>query len=147
MRREGRETPPLPYTSMRFVLPTSGRNLPCAVPKFTGIRAVTAQPAYPVYTNCKNWGGVRTKLQGALNVYTEWGQKYNLLLNASKSKAMLICNSLTRRLIECPAPFNAGNRQIVMCVHNYYYLGCVINDELTILNEYKAVYRKAEWKV
>ena len=46
----------------------------------------------------------------------------------------------------CPAPFNAGNRQI-MFVHRYCYLGCVINDELSIINEYKAVYRKAERKV
>ena len=41
---EGRETPPLPYTLMHFVLPTSGLDLPCAVPNFTGIPAVTANP-------------------------------------------------------------------------------------------------------
>ena len=99
-----------------------------------------------LYTNGKDWGDVRGRLQAALNVYIEWGQKYNLLLNASKSKAMLICNSRIRQLIDCPAPFNAGNRQI-MFVHNYCYLGCVINDELSIVNEYKAVYRKAERKV
>ena len=34
-----------------------------------------------------------------------------------------------------------------MFVHCYCYLGCVINEELTISNEYKAVYRKAERKV
>ena len=47
--RQGRETAPLPLTAMHFVLPTSGHDLPCAVPKFTGIHAVTAQPAYSVY--------------------------------------------------------------------------------------------------
>ena len=50
--RQGRETPSLPWTSMHFVLPTSGHDLPCAVLKFTGIPAVTCQPAYPVYGSC-----------------------------------------------------------------------------------------------
>ena len=45
---QGRETPSLPYTSMHFALPTSGLNLPCAVPNFTGIPVVIAQPAYSV---------------------------------------------------------------------------------------------------
>ena len=44
----GRERAPLPYTSMRFVLPTSGLDLPCAVPNFTGIVVVIAQPASSV---------------------------------------------------------------------------------------------------
>ena len=30
-------------------LPTSGADLPCALQNFTGIPAVTAQPAYSVY--------------------------------------------------------------------------------------------------
>ena len=47
--RENRETTFLPLGPMRFVLPTSGHDLPCAVPKFTGIHAVIAQPAYSVY--------------------------------------------------------------------------------------------------
>ena len=34
-----------------------------------------------------------------------------------------------------------------MFVHSYCYLGCVNNDVLSIENEYKAVYRKAEHKV
>ena len=46
---ENRETPFLPLAPMRFVLPTSGLDLPCAVPNFTGIPAVMAQPAYSVY--------------------------------------------------------------------------------------------------
>ena len=33
---------------MHFVLPTSGLDLPCAVPNFTGIPVVIAQPAYSV---------------------------------------------------------------------------------------------------
>ena len=47
--RESPETPPLPYTSVHFVLPTSGLHVPCAVPNFTGIPVVIAQPAYSVY--------------------------------------------------------------------------------------------------
>ena len=99
-----------------------------------------------LYTNGKDWAEVRMRLQTSLNAYIEWGQKYNLLLNASKSKAMLICSPPMRQRIGCPAPFNAGNRQI-MFVHSYCYLGCVINDVLSIENEYKAVYRKAERRV
>ena len=99
-----------------------------------------------LYTSGKNWGDIRNRLQSDLDVYISWGKKYNLLLNATKSKAMLICNNTMRQYVGCPAPFNAGNRQI-MFVHGYCYLGCVINDELTISDEYKAVYRKAERKV
>ena len=40
----------------------------------------------------------------------------NLLLNVSKSKAMLICNNMARQMIGCPAPLNVGNRQIT-CIH------------------------------
>ena len=38
---------------MHFVLPTSGHDLPCVVPKFKGIRAVIAQPAYSVFPNLR----------------------------------------------------------------------------------------------
>ena len=46
-----------------------------------------------------------------------------------------------RKRIGCPAPFNAGNNKI-MFVHSYCYLGCIINDELSITNEW--LYMKAE---
>ena len=59
---------------------------------------------------------------------------------------MLVCNTPARQCVGCPAPFNAGNRQILF-VNIYCYLGCKISDELSILNEYKAVYMKAERKV
>ena len=99
-----------------------------------------------LYKSGKDWNVVKNCLQNDLDVYIKWGKEHNLLLNASKSKAMLICNRNARAVIGDPAPFNAGNRQI-MFVHNYCYLGCVLNDEFTITNEYKAVYRKAERKV
>ena len=49
--RDRWETPALPQASMRFVLPTSGLDVPCAVPTFTGIHVVIAQPAYSVYVH------------------------------------------------------------------------------------------------
>ena len=51
--REDRETAPLPYISMHFALPTSGLDLACAVPNFTGIPVVIAQPAYAIYGSCR----------------------------------------------------------------------------------------------
>ena len=63
-----------------------------------------------LYAGGKDWEYVRNCLQTDLNVYIEWGRKYNLLLNAQKSKAMLLCNTMNRQRIGCPAPFNAGNR-------------------------------------
>ena len=83
-----------------------------------------------LYTSRNDWDDIRARLQHDLNVYISWGKKYNLLLNPTKSKAMLLCNSQKRRCIGCPAPFNAGNRQI-MFLHSYCYLGCMINDSVT----------------
>ena len=99
-----------------------------------------------LYKSGKDWNDVKMCLQQDLDVYIEWGREHNLLLNPSKSKAMLICNKNVRNIIGDPAPFNAGNRQIIF-VHRYCYLGCIINNELSVSNEYKAVYRKAERKV
>ena len=99
-----------------------------------------------LYKGGKDWENVKYCLQTDLDAYVKWGSEHNLVLNASKSKAMLVCNSRDRTVIGSPAPFNAGNRQI-MFVRSYCYLGCLVNDELTVLNEYKAVYRKAERKV
>ena len=59
---------------------------------------------------------------------------------------MLICSKGARTIIGSPAPFKAGNSEI-MFVRKYCYLGCIIDDELTMLHEYKAVYRKAERKI
>ena len=49
---------------MRNPLPTSGLDLPCAVPNFTGIQAVIAQPAYSVITKLLGFdrGGGATKV-------------------------------------------------------------------------------------
>ena len=99
-----------------------------------------------LYKSGKDWKDVKKDLQMDLDMYIRWGNEHNLTLNASKSKAMLICSKANRCMIGDPAPFNAGNRQI-MFVHNYSYLGSVLNDELTLENEYKVLYRKVERKV
>ena len=44
-----RGTPFLSKASMRFVLPTSGLDLPCALRSFTGIPAMTAKPPSSVF--------------------------------------------------------------------------------------------------
>ena len=45
-----------------------------------------------------------------------------------------------------PAPFNAGN-SIITFVENFCYLGCIIDNKLTMVPQYKAVYRRVEQKV
>ena len=45
-----------------------------------------------------------------------------------------------------PRPFNAGNRPISF-VNKCCYLGCIIDNELTMVPEYKSVYRRIEHKV
>ena len=99
-----------------------------------------------LYTSGADWNDVKGRLQKDLDVYVNWGKKYNLVLNAMKSKAMLIYNNAIRHLIGSPAPFNASNRNMTF-VRSYCYLGCVIDDKLTINKEYKPVYRKVERKV
>ena len=59
---------------------------------------------------------------------------------------MLVCNSTLRARIGDPAPFNAGNSRISF-VDNFCYLGCIIDRELTMIPQYKAVYRRVEQKI
>ena len=81
--------------------------------------------------NGNDWNEVKNCLQSDLDVYINGGKKYNLVLNAAKSKARLICNSAIRHITGNPAPFNAVNRHITF-VLGYCYLGCVIDAELTL---------------
>ena len=99
-----------------------------------------------LYKSGKNWGLIFNELQRALNVYVDWGEDHNLKLNVSKTKAMYICNSDKKGEIECHAPFNAGNRPILF-VNKFCYLGCIIDNELNMVPEYKSVYRRIEHKV
>ena len=76
----------------------------------------------------------------------EWGEDHNLRLNVTKTKAMSISSPGTRNYIQGHAPFNVGNRPI-MFVKKFCYLGCIIDDELTMIPEFNAVYRRVDHKV
>ena len=99
-----------------------------------------------LYKSGKNWGPIQEALQQALNVYVRWGEDHNLKLNVTKTKAMYIASSYEREEIERHAPFNAGNRSITF-VNRFCYLGCIIDNKMSMVPEYKAVYRKVEHKI
>ena len=99
-----------------------------------------------LYKSGKNWGTIQNALQQALDIYVNWGEDHNLRLNVNKTKAMYISDSCTAREIECHAHFNAGNRPILF-VNRFCYLGCIIDNEMTMVPEYKAVYRRVEHKI
>ena len=93
-----------------------------------------------------DWAIIRISLQQALNVYINWGNDHNLTLNVAKTKAMVICNRHRGGEVNDPAPFNAGNRPIFF-VNQFGYLGAILDNDVTMLPEYKAVYRKVEHKI
>ena len=99
-----------------------------------------------LYQSGNSWGPVRNSLQKALETYVAWGNDHNLSLNIAKTKAMYICSNHKRRELDDHAPFNAGYRTISF-VNNFSYLGCIIDNELTTMPEYKAVYRRIEHKI
>ena len=59
---------------------------------------------------------------------------------------MVICNKRKRIVLGNPAPFNAGNRPISFVQH-FCYLGAILDNQMSMLQEYKAVYRKVEYKI
>ena len=77
--------------------------------------------------------------------YVNWGEDPNLKLNVPKTKAMYINNSDKKEEVEGYAPFNAGNRPISFV--NKCYLGYILYNEMTMVPEYKFVYRRVEHKV
>ena len=99
-----------------------------------------------LYCRGNSWGDIHYKLQTSLDTYIMWGKEHNLALNAKKTKAMLVCNTAKRDLLNDPAPFNAGNSTISF-VKNFCYLGCIIDSELTMVPALKDVYRKVEQKI
>ena len=54
------------------------------------------------------------------------------MFNASKTKAMLVCNKRRMETTGIPAHFNAGNGKIAF-VKNFCYLGCILDRELTMV--------------
>ena len=99
-----------------------------------------------LYKCGKNWDSVHQSLQESLDVYIKWGFDHNLLLNASKTKAMIVCSQTLREHIGDPAHFNAGNSRIAF-VDNFCYLGCIIDNDLTMVPQYRAIYRRVEQKI
>ena len=99
-----------------------------------------------LYKSGKTWDDVHGPLQRGLNLYIKWGRDHNLSLNASKTKAMMLCSKPKRNMLNRPTHFNAGNSKIAF-VENVCYLGCIIDNELTMIPQYKAVYRRVEQKV
>ena len=99
-----------------------------------------------LYKSGKNWHDIYVLLQRALDTYIEWGEDHNLRLNVNKTKAMYICSNAMLGRIQGHTPFNAGNRPI-MYVNKFCYLGCIIDDKLSMEHEYKAAYRRVEHKI
>ena len=63
------------------------------------------------------------------DVYISWGNDHCLSLNAAKTKCMIVANKGKLMSIVDPAPFNAGNSQI-MFVNRFSYLGIVLDSEM-----------------
>ena len=99
-----------------------------------------------LYYSDVNWHIIHQRLQTALNNYVTWGKENNLLLNVNKTKAMVIGNKCKLRSLPDPAPFNAGNRQI-MFVKRFIYLGIVLDGELLLDPLYKDIVRQVEQKL
>ena len=85
-------------------------------------------------------------LQTSLETNIRWGNDHNFSLNATKPKAMVVCNRAKREYIH-HAHFNAGNS--IISFVNLCYLCCIIDKDLSMLPQYnyKAVYRKVEQKI
>ena len=58
----------------------------------------------------------------------------------------IIGSSYKSDRIGSPAHFNAGNSRISFVEH-FCYLGCIIDNDLTMLPQYKAIYRRVEQKI
>ena len=81
-----------------------------------------------------------------LNEYIKCGSDHCLHLNAEKTKCMIVANRGKLKSLIDPAPFNAGNRQILF-VKRFSYLGIVLDDELLLEPLYKKVCRQVEQKL
>ena len=77
------------------------------------------------------WNDVHGPLQRMLNVFVTWGSNHGLYLNAEKTKCMIVANRGKLNATNDPAPFNAGNRQI-MFVKTFLYLGITLDNELLL---------------
>ena len=99
-----------------------------------------------LYKSGARWEDIHAPLQRMLDVYITWGNEHCLRLNAEKTKCMIVANNGKLKNIVAPAPFHAGNRQI-MFVNRFSYLGIVIDNEMTLEPLYKHVCRQVEQKL
>ena len=99
-----------------------------------------------LYKSGVNWENVYTPLQEMLDVYIQWGNTHCLSLNADKTKCMIVANRGKLKSVVYPAPFNAGNRQI-MFVDKFSYLGIILDSELLLEPLFKNVCRQVEQKL
>ena len=81
-----------------------------------------------------------------LDVYIDWGIANCLYLNADKTKFLIVATKGKLNYVIDPAPFNAGNRQI-MFVTKFNYLGVTLDNELCLEPLYKNVCRQVEQKL
>ena len=57
-----------------------------------------------LYTEGPNWQSIHLLMQEALNTYNKWGNRNYLGLNASKTKAMVLCTKEKLKTVVDP-PF------------------------------------------
>ena len=99
-----------------------------------------------LYTEGPTWQFVHAPLQEALDIYIAWGNENCLLLNADKTKSMVLGNRGKLKAITDPAPSNVGNSKI-MFVEKFVYLGIMLDSELTLEPLYKNVCRQVDQKL
>ena len=99
-----------------------------------------------LYKSGKASNDVHEPLQRMLDVYIKWGNDHCLQLNADKTKCMIVANKGKLKSTHDPAPFNAGNRQI-MLVKRFSYLGIILDEELLLEPLYTNLCRQVEQKL
>ena len=79
------------------------------------VRVIMLADNCVLYKSAKDWGNVRTCLQNGLDTYVKRGSEHNMTLNASKTKALLVCNKAKRDVINSPTHTKAGDRIESFC--------------------------------
>ena len=114
--------------------------------EITGVKIKMFADDCVLYKSGPRWNDIRAPLQQMLDKYITWGENHSLMLNADKTKCMIVANKGKLKTTPDPAPFNAGNRQI-MFVKRFSYLGIILDDELLLEPLYKNICRQVEQKL
>ena len=96
-----------------------------------------------LYKSHESCNYVLEKLQIGLNEYVEWGLANNMHLDASKTKAMLMFPTVQYNLYR---PLCTAGREI-QYVHNFNYLGVIIDDQIRFSAYYHLIKRRVEHKI